>query len=401
MDHDRDPSPTEHDHGVRASDEATGASETVIYTDGACKGNPGPGGWAWAVPGGRWASGHDAATTNQRMEITAAYMAVRDNPGRLRIVSDSTYVVNCFRDEWWKGWRARGWKNSKKEPVANRDLWEPFIDLVEQRDVTFEWVKGHSGDPMNDLVDRLAVAAAENRRGGSGQEPPSTSDTAPGDLLDRDDLPAPVAGLDVDAGRGPDDRLTRPEPAVRDRRIPTGTPWTVVGVRSTRLGGSASGERLRDRLSRIISAQAELYEDLVVLSGGRAGAERIGALAAADAGVPYVVVLPYPDPVPSSSPEELERLDSLCRSARAVVTLESKRPTDASAKLASLARRDGWLRSVSVGALVVTADAEQVGSVLAADLRGARKVADTAEDQLKRFTKVLGDEVWEVPVEPV
>ena len=137
------------------------AGETVIYTDGACKGNPGPGGWAWAIPGGAWASGFDPDTTNQRMEISAAYQAVLANPGRLRIVSDSTYVVNCFRDGWWKGWESRNWKNSKKEPVANRDLWEPFIDLVEARgDVRFSWVKGHSGDEMNDLVDRLAVEAA-------------------------------------------------------------------------------------------------------------------------------------------------------------------------------------------------------------------------------------------------
>ena len=79
------------------------------------------------------------------------------------VVSDSTYVVNCFKDRWWTGWRARGWLNSAKKPVANRDLWEPLIDLVEERgDVTFRWVKGHSGDPMNDLVDRLAVEASHD-----------------------------------------------------------------------------------------------------------------------------------------------------------------------------------------------------------------------------------------------
>ena len=100
-------------------------------------------------------------TTNQRMEIQAALEAVRALPGPLVVVSDSTYVVNCFRDGWWRGWLARGWTNSAKKPVANRDLWEPLVQLVQDRgDVTFRWVKGHSGDPMNDLVDRLAVEQA-------------------------------------------------------------------------------------------------------------------------------------------------------------------------------------------------------------------------------------------------
>jgi hypothetical protein len=81
------------------------------------------------------------------------------------VVSDSTYVVNCFRDRWWQGWQARGWLNAARKPVANRDLWEPLVELVQRRgDVTFRWVKGHSGDPMNDLVDRLAVAAAASVR---------------------------------------------------------------------------------------------------------------------------------------------------------------------------------------------------------------------------------------------
>ena len=84
-----------------------------VYTDGACRGNPGPGGWAWAVDGGGWASGHDPDTTNQRMEIRAVLEAVGHLDGPLVVVSDSTYVVNCWRDRWWQGWIARGWKNSK------------------------------------------------------------------------------------------------------------------------------------------------------------------------------------------------------------------------------------------------------------------------------------------------
>lgn len=133
-----------------------------VWTDGACSGNPGPGGWAWATADGRQGSGGAAATTNQRMEVQAVLEAVRALDGPLLIVSDSSYVVNCFRDGWWRGWLSRGWVNSAKKPVANRDLWEPLITLVRDRgDVSFRWVKGHSGDPMNDLVDRLAVAAGK------------------------------------------------------------------------------------------------------------------------------------------------------------------------------------------------------------------------------------------------
>ena len=138
---------------------APGALE--VWTDGACSGNPGPGGWAWATKDGRQASGGAAHTTNQRMEIQAALEAVTALTGPLVVVSDSTYVVNCFRDDWWRGWLARGWTTSAKKPVANRDLWEPLVSAVRDRgSVTFRWVKGHSGDAMNDLVDQLAVEAA-------------------------------------------------------------------------------------------------------------------------------------------------------------------------------------------------------------------------------------------------
>lgn len=140
----------------------------VVYTDGACRGNPGPGGWAWALDEDHWMSGAEAATTNQRMEIMAAFRAVEALEGPLEVRSDSTYVVKCFNDRWYRGWMARGWRNSQKQAVANRDLWEPFIRLVLDRgDVTFRWVKGHSSDPMNDLVDRLAVEAAQRGTGAS------------------------------------------------------------------------------------------------------------------------------------------------------------------------------------------------------------------------------------------
>lgn len=140
----------------------------VIYTDGACSGNPGPGGWAWAMaPGGKpQGSGGAANTTNQRMELQAVLEALRvidPHEGPVEIVSDSTYVVNCFKDRWYLGWQRNGWRNSKRQPVANDDVWRPLIDLALSGPVSFRWVKGHSGDPMNDLVDALAVAAVPAR----------------------------------------------------------------------------------------------------------------------------------------------------------------------------------------------------------------------------------------------
>jgi ribonuclease HI len=144
---------------------AVPAGAVSVFTDGACSGNPGPGGWAWAVDRSAYASGIEAVSTNQRMEIRAALEAVRALDGPLLVVSDSTYVVHCFRDRWWAGWLARGWLTSAKKPVANRDLWEPLIDAVRQRgDVAFHWVKGHSGHAMNDFVDGLAVEASHSAR---------------------------------------------------------------------------------------------------------------------------------------------------------------------------------------------------------------------------------------------
>ena len=151
----------------------------VVYTDGACRGNPGPGGWAWALVeegrgaglSDRWASGAEAHTTNQRMEVMAAHQAVLAVDGPIEVRSDSTYVVKCFNDRWYLGWLARGWLNSQKQAVANRDLWEPFIDVVLARgDVTFTWVKGHGTDRMNQFVDRLAVEASQRQRGAVGGE---------------------------------------------------------------------------------------------------------------------------------------------------------------------------------------------------------------------------------------
>jgi len=142
----------------------------VVYTDGACSGNPGPGGWAWAVAprGEPQGSGAEPSTTNQRMELLAVLNALRElgtQPGPIEVVSDSQYVVKCFNEAWWEGWLRRGWKNRQRQVIANRDLWEPLIALVRERgDITFRWVRGHTGEPMNELVDALAVAAIQHVR---------------------------------------------------------------------------------------------------------------------------------------------------------------------------------------------------------------------------------------------
>jgi ribonuclease HI len=101
------------------------------------------------------------------MEIQAVLEALRSIDDReIEIISDSTYVVKCFQDRWWAGWQRRGWKNSQGKPVANRELWEPLFDLAldEARTITWTWVKGHSGDQWNDVVDEMAQAAAALQR---------------------------------------------------------------------------------------------------------------------------------------------------------------------------------------------------------------------------------------------
>ncbi len=97
---------------------------TQVFTDGSCSGNPGPGGWAWIIPNGNFAAGYSPDTTNQRMELLAVIEAVTTVQGPLEIISDSTYVVNCFRDSWWKGWLKRNWK-IKLMPLKMLNLFQP------------------------------------------------------------------------------------------------------------------------------------------------------------------------------------------------------------------------------------------------------------------------------------
>ncbi len=156
-----------------------GPGEVVLYTDGACSGNPGPGGWAAIIIDGgqeRTVTGAEPTTTNQRMELRAAIEGLAAIPGRRRahLHSDSAYIVNCFRDRWWERWERTGWIGANKQPVANRDLWARLLAETRRHDVIWHKVAGHAGDPLNERVDRLARAALAglDRGGQPGRQPP-------------------------------------------------------------------------------------------------------------------------------------------------------------------------------------------------------------------------------------
>ena len=137
-----------------------------IFTDGACKGNPGPGGWGALLRMGRHEkelSGAEADTTNNRMELTAVIKALGALTERceVQLFSDSKYVIEGIT-KWADGWVKRGWKTAAKKPVLNDDLWRELIDLAAQHDITWHWVKAHNGHPENERVDQLASAKAES-----------------------------------------------------------------------------------------------------------------------------------------------------------------------------------------------------------------------------------------------
>ena len=141
-------------------------SEIRLITDGACKGNPGPGGWAALIKMSEekeLLTGGAPETTNNRMEMTAVIEGLKkigQQSQRVHIVTDSKYVMDAFEKGWIKGWLANNWRNASKKPVKNKDLWEVLIDLVNTHDVSWEWVKGHAGHPENEVVDHAAQEAA-------------------------------------------------------------------------------------------------------------------------------------------------------------------------------------------------------------------------------------------------
>lgn len=286
-----------------------------VYTDGACSGNPGPGGWAWAVPDGQWAAGSADHTTNQRMEVQAVLEALTVLEGAVEVVSDSTYVVNCFNDRWYEGWIKRGWRTAAKKPVANQDLWQPLIDLYQSRsdEITFSWVKGHSGDEMNDLVDVLAVRAAADQASGSG--------TRPGE-----------GDFDVVGVVGPETEVDVPWPA--------GSAVWVVGP---------TGADEDDVADMVRSIKALDPAEDVVVSGLRRGPELVAAEAALEAGVRLAAVLPFADPAAGWPDDLLDRFDSTLALASWIETLDGDplRPGTA------VRDRDEWCQRSAVSALVV------------------------------------------------
>ena len=140
-----------------------------IFTDGACKGNPGPGGWGVLIRAGareKELSGCEKLTTNNRMEMMAALEGLKalTKPCRVTLVTDSVYVRDGIT-KWIHGWIRNGWRTADKKPVKNADLWQGLLDAAERHRVDWKWVKGHSGHAENDRVDALACAAAEAARG--------------------------------------------------------------------------------------------------------------------------------------------------------------------------------------------------------------------------------------------
>jgi ribonuclease HI/uncharacterized phage-like protein YoqJ len=342
-----------------------GRMATTVYTDGACLNNPdGPGGWAWAVPDGPYASGAKPETTNQRMELSAALEAMRALSGPLTVVSDSTYVVNCFRKRWYDGWERRGWTNAARQPVANQDLWKPMVELFHTRgdELTFRWIKGHSGDAMNDLVDRLAVEAARTQRGRSGAQPPT-------------DL-------------GPPDRPTqrgRTSTAAPSPQVPDGFKVLVLGHRPPQLGGyddNPVAAHVRRKLTEILAGLAEVHPELVVLTGLGLGAEQLGAEAAAAAGVSYVGVLAFPDPDEVWPRARRAAFRELVDGAESTVTLSTDKPTSTQVAARALSRRTDWLVARADCALVVWDGKDRA-----------------LGERVKALEKRIPDDVWVIPPE--
>lgn len=303
---------------------------TDVYTDGACKGNPGPGGWGWVVPHDgvdadtdvESGSGGAEQTTNQRMELEAVLRAVESLPGPLRIHSDSTYVVNCFNDRWYEGWLKRGWKNSQKKPVANKDLWEPLINLYLERaaEIEFVWVKGHAGNRWNEAADQLAVAAAEDVVAKLGEK---------------------AAGANA-------------ESSAPEAPWPAGRALWVTGT------AQPDGDQMAE-LERVLNG-LDPANDLIV-SGLRRGVELSAAELARSRRIELAVVLPFADPATRWPQQDRDRFDSLVAAASFVVVLEG----DASAPGAAVKKRNVWALDRVIGAITV-GDDETASAAEAAEL---------------------------------
>ncbi len=138
-----------------------------IFTDGACSGNPGPGGWGAVLRYNgheKELSGGEKDTTNNRMELTAVISALSNlkEPCKVRLTTDSKYVADGVTKGWAKSWRQNGWRKGDKKPALNPDLWQKLLDLLDVHDVEIVWVKGHAGHPENERCDQLAVSFYKN-----------------------------------------------------------------------------------------------------------------------------------------------------------------------------------------------------------------------------------------------
>lgn len=145
----------------------------TIYTDGACSGNPGPGGYGAILMYGshkKELSGGDPNTTNNRMELMGVITALKalNRPCQVDLYTDSQYVVNAIEKGWAKKWQSNGWMRNKKDKALNPDLWQMLLDLLEVHQVSFHWVKGHAENPYNNRCDELAVAESHKYKNENG-----------------------------------------------------------------------------------------------------------------------------------------------------------------------------------------------------------------------------------------
>jgi len=343
------------------------------------------------------------------MEIMAALQAVRALPGPLVVISDSTYVVKCHNDRWYEGWERKGWTNSNRRPVANQDLWKPLVELFHARgsELTFRWVKGHSGDVMNDLVDRLAVEAAQTQTARQGTEPPTELGPAdrPAGRGRRDPgsdpatnrattaqvvtaaAPAtPSAALDPDTTAPATTPAALATPAIATAAA--GAPWAghrviVLGHRPPELGGYGDNPvaaAVRRRLADILVGLRAVHPDLVVLSGLGLGTEQLAAEAASRTGIPYIAVLPFPDLDAVWPAESRAAYRRLVAGAKDTVTLSTSKPATKQAAGQAIRRRDAWLIGQANSAVVVWDGKDR-----------------TIGDAVRALERRLPDDVWVVP----
>jgi hypothetical protein len=256
---------------------------------------------------------------------------------------DSTYVKDGL-EKWSKAWARNGWRTKAGQPVKNRELWEPLVLLAGERagEVTFEWVKGHSGDPLNDLVDELAVVQRDAHRAVLGGATPG----APGGGGKLADLSAAEQ---------------RAERRLRDPRIPAGHLLVVLGHGPDKLGGwdpNPIADGVRRKLVDIFAGFHAIHPDLVVLTGLRPGAELLAAEAAIRADVPYAAVVAFPGMDRNLSAASRARFADLVGRSSAPIAFEKKTPATDDDFRKAMRRRDSWLVNAADQAILVWDEAD-------------------------------------------